>query len=183
MESTGEIPFAPWRGDDDTVVTVVVAVRGLSPDELDELPPPTAGIRPVTSRRRIRDFRSSNSSQTDDAAFVELEEEESALLSNPPLAPPEASSPSITFDLGPSWICGDAFRVRVPISLARTGKFESAAEKFLGSGADCSRRSKLCGRMPKEARGVSDVRSAKCSDAADFRRDRNVAGDDKLLSA
>ena len=60
-------------GDEDIVVTVVVAVRGLSMDEvialLDEL-----GITPVISSLLIRDLISSSSSQTVEGAVVETED-------------------------------------------------------------------------------------------------------------
>jgi hypothetical protein len=84
-EVLGEIPFALLRGDEETVVTVVVAVRGRSPEELDAFPADAGGIRPVTSNRRILDFKSSNSSHTEDAAVVEAVDTESADLAPAPM--------------------------------------------------------------------------------------------------
>lgn len=51
---------------------VVVAVGGLSPDACDTAAPDVAGSFPVSSSFRIRDFRSSNSSQTVDGAVVDV---------------------------------------------------------------------------------------------------------------
>lgn len=67
----GELPFRPCFGDDDSVVTVVVAVRGLSPDIVDIAAADEAGNFPVNSNFQILDFRSSNSSHTVDGAVVD----------------------------------------------------------------------------------------------------------------
>lgn len=90
MEFIGEMPLSLlFRGDEEIVVTVVVAVLGRSPEEFDA--PPTvlklllrlatpdadAGIRPVSSRRRMRDLRSSSSSHTVLGAVVDTDEESS----------------------------------------------------------------------------------------------------------
>lgn len=56
------------------MVTVVVAVRGRSPEPLDTAAPDVAGIFPESSIRRIRDFNSSSSSQTEAGAPVESTE-------------------------------------------------------------------------------------------------------------
>lgn len=67
----GALVFRPCCGDDDNVVTVVVAVRGRSPDALDMAAADEAGSFPVSSSFRIRDLRSSSSSQTLDGAVVD----------------------------------------------------------------------------------------------------------------
>jgi hypothetical protein len=61
----------PRLGDDDMVVTVVVAVGGLSFEARDIAAPDVAGSFPVNSSLCIRDLRSSNSSQTVDGAVVD----------------------------------------------------------------------------------------------------------------
>lgn len=53
------------------MVTVVVAVRGLSPETLDIAAADEGGNFPVSSNFRILDFKSSNSSQTVDGAVVD----------------------------------------------------------------------------------------------------------------
>ncbi len=58
-------------GDDDTVVTVVVAVRGLSPKTPAIAAPEDWGILPVSSSLRILDFMSSSSSHTVEGAVVD----------------------------------------------------------------------------------------------------------------
>lgn len=98
VEPVGDTPEALFRGLLEMVVTVVVAVHGRSPEELlvlvgvrsvvMMLPTPLAGMRPVSSRRRIRDLRSSSSSQTVLGAVVDTEDESSG----PPSAP---SAPSL----------------------------------------------------------------------------------------
>jgi hypothetical protein len=59
-------------GDVDIVVTVVVAVGGLSVEACDTAAPEVAGNFPVNSSFLIRDLRSSSSSQTVDGAVVEV---------------------------------------------------------------------------------------------------------------
>jgi len=61
----------PCFGDEDIVVTVVVAVRGRSPEADEIAAPDDGGNFPVNSSLRIRDFMSSSSSQTVDGAVVE----------------------------------------------------------------------------------------------------------------
>lgn len=69
------------RGEDEIVVTVVVPVRGLSPEEPEKPDIPfDGGNFPVNSSRFILDFKSSNSSQTVDAADVETTDPESCPL-------------------------------------------------------------------------------------------------------
>ena len=58
-------------GEDDTVVTVVVAVGGLSPKALAIAAPEDWGNLPVTSSLRILDFMSSSSSHTVEGAVVD----------------------------------------------------------------------------------------------------------------
>ena len=58
-------------GDEDMVVTVVVAVGGRSSETLDTAAADVAGSLPVSSNRWIRDFKSSSSSHTVEGAFVE----------------------------------------------------------------------------------------------------------------
>ena len=68
----GVVAFRPCFGDDDMVVTVVVAVRGLSPDACcDIAAADDVGNFPVSSNLRILDFRSSSSSQTVEGAVVD----------------------------------------------------------------------------------------------------------------
>ena len=55
-------------GEEEMVVTVVVAVCGRSPEPFDTAAPDVIGILPVNSSFRIRDFRSSSSSQTVEGA-------------------------------------------------------------------------------------------------------------------
>jgi hypothetical protein len=61
----------PRFGDDDMVVTVVVAVGGRSLEARDIAAPDVAGSFPVSSSRCMRDLRSSSSSQTVDGAVVD----------------------------------------------------------------------------------------------------------------
>jgi hypothetical protein len=61
----------PRFGEAETVVALVVAVRGRSSDDLDT---DVDGILPVSSSRWILDFKSSSSSQTVDGAAVEDED-------------------------------------------------------------------------------------------------------------
>jgi hypothetical protein len=61
----------PLFGDEDMVVTVVVAVGGRSLEARDIAAPDVAGNFPVNSSLCIRDLRSSNSSQTVDGAVVD----------------------------------------------------------------------------------------------------------------
>jgi hypothetical protein len=70
--STGDILFPrPRFGEEDIVVTVVVAVAGRSLDARDIAAPEVGGNFPVNSSLCMRDFRSSNSSQTVDGAVVD----------------------------------------------------------------------------------------------------------------
>jgi hypothetical protein len=72
LDSMGDVlRFLPLFGDVDIVVIVVVAVGGLSPDACETAAPEVAGSFPVSSSFRIRDFKSSSSSQTVDGAVVE----------------------------------------------------------------------------------------------------------------
>lgn len=72
VEAGGEVLFPrPCFGDEDIVVTVVVAVRGRSPEADEIAAPDDCGNLPVNSSLRILDFRSSSSSQTVDGAVVE----------------------------------------------------------------------------------------------------------------
>jgi hypothetical protein len=64
----------PRFGDPDMVVAFVVAVGGRSSEALDIAAPEVAGIFPVSSKRLIRDFKSSNSSQTVEGAAVDDED-------------------------------------------------------------------------------------------------------------
>lgn len=74
LASTGGAPAPePRFGDADMVVALVVAVGGRSSDVLDVVMA-DAAILPVSSSRWIRDFKSSNSSQTVDGAAVELDD-------------------------------------------------------------------------------------------------------------
>jgi len=69
------------RGEDEMVVTVVVPVRGLSPEEPEKPDIPfDGGNFPENSSRFILDFKSSNSSHTVEAADVETTEPESCPL-------------------------------------------------------------------------------------------------------
>ena len=110
---------------------VVVAVRGRSPDELEPLPTPDAGIRPVTSSRRIRDFRSSSSSHTEDAAVVDTVDAEST-PPPPRLETDAGKSLSARPERGLSSSCGgEELRVRgsLPLAgLARVRGLASAVE-------------------------------------------------------
>lgn len=63
---------AAFFGEEDIVVAVVFAVCGLSSDIRDTAAADVGGIFPVSSRRCIRDFMSSNSSQTVDGAVVDV---------------------------------------------------------------------------------------------------------------
>lgn len=67
-----ELAFCLCFGDEDTVVTVVVAVRGRSPAIEDMAAADEEGSFPVNSSFRIRDFRSSSSSQMVDGAVVDM---------------------------------------------------------------------------------------------------------------
>lgn len=66
--------FRPRLGEPDIVVTVVVAVGGLSVDARDIAAPDVAGNFPVNSSLCILDFNSSNSSHMVDGAVVETVE-------------------------------------------------------------------------------------------------------------
>jgi hypothetical protein len=61
-------------GEDEMVVTVVVAVGGRSFEARDIAAPEVAGNFPVNSSLCIRDLRSSNSSQTVDGAVVDTDD-------------------------------------------------------------------------------------------------------------
>jgi hypothetical protein len=61
----------PRFGEDDIVVTVVVAVGGRSLDACETAAPDVAGSFPVNSSLCMRDLRSSNSSHTVDGAVVD----------------------------------------------------------------------------------------------------------------
>ena len=61
----------PRLGDEDIVVTVVVAVGGRSFDAREIAAPDVGGNFPVNSSLCILDLRSSNSSQTVDGAVVD----------------------------------------------------------------------------------------------------------------
>lgn len=67
----GMLVLRACLGDDDMVVIVVVAVRGLSAETVEMAAWEDVGSFPVSSSFRIRDFRSSNSSQTVDGAVVD----------------------------------------------------------------------------------------------------------------
>jgi hypothetical protein len=67
----GVFAFRSCFGDDDKVVTVVVAVRGRSADAFDIAAADEEGNFPVSSSLRIRDLRSSSSSHTVDGAVVD----------------------------------------------------------------------------------------------------------------
>lgn len=69
----GELVLRRWFGDEDSVVAVVAAVRGLSPEcDMEDIAAwEDGGSLPVNSSLRIRDLRSSSSSQTMDGAFVD----------------------------------------------------------------------------------------------------------------
>lgn len=73
LTSTGDtlLPRPRCFGDVDIVVTVVVAVGGLSLDARDMAAPDVAGSFRVSSRRFMRDLRSSSSSHTVEGAVVE----------------------------------------------------------------------------------------------------------------
>lgn len=67
----GGLAFCLCFGEEEMVVTVVVAVRGRSPAIEDMAAADEAGNFPVSSNFRILDFRSSNSSHTVDGAVVD----------------------------------------------------------------------------------------------------------------
>lgn len=70
----GPLSLRRWLGDEDMVVAVVAAVRGRSPPEFeaeDMAACDDGGNLPVNSSLRMRDLRSSSSSQTVDGALVE----------------------------------------------------------------------------------------------------------------
>lgn len=69
-----ELGPEPRLGEAETVVALVVAVRGRSSDDPDIPPLGVDGTLPVRSSRWILDFNSSNSSQTVDGAAVEEED-------------------------------------------------------------------------------------------------------------
>jgi hypothetical protein len=72
VDSAGESVTLRWcLGDDETVVTDVLAVLGLSADALATAAPEVVGIFPPSSILRILDFSSSNSSHTEAAGPVE----------------------------------------------------------------------------------------------------------------
>lgn len=79
VDREGEL-LLPRRclGDEESVVIVVVAVCGRSPDPLDTASPDVVGNLPVSSSFRILDFRSSSSSQTVEGAVVEAVDSVSA---------------------------------------------------------------------------------------------------------
>ena len=62
--------FGLFFGDDERVVAAVVAVRGRSAEDIAAAE--DDGSLPVSSSFRIRDFRSSNSSQTVEGAVVDI---------------------------------------------------------------------------------------------------------------
>lgn len=66
------LSFPGRFGDEDIVVTVVVAVGGRSSESRDTAAPDVDGSFPVSSRRWIRDLRSSSSSHTVDGAVLEV---------------------------------------------------------------------------------------------------------------
>ena len=70
LTASGWLAFAPVPrlGEADIVVAFVVAVGGLSSEALDMAAPEVEGAFPVSSNRRIRDFKSSNASHTVDGA-------------------------------------------------------------------------------------------------------------------
>ena len=71
-ESIGDmLLLRPLLGEDDIVVTVVVAVAGRSLEARDIAAPEVAGSLPVNSSLCILDLRSSNSSHTVDGAVVD----------------------------------------------------------------------------------------------------------------
>jgi hypothetical protein len=73
IEVPGDVPPVPYPrfGEDDTVVVVVVAVRGLSAEVGEMVDFVGAATLPPNSSFLILDFKSSNSSQTVDGAVVE----------------------------------------------------------------------------------------------------------------
>lgn len=72
LEAAGEVLTPRGSlGEDDMVVTVVVAVRGRSVVPEDGFAPKKLGSFPVNSNFRILDFRSSSSSHTVDGAVVD----------------------------------------------------------------------------------------------------------------
>jgi hypothetical protein len=102
-----------FRGEEEMVVMVVVAVRGRSPEEEEAPPPPVleAGMCPVTSRRRILDFKSSNSSHTEDAAVVDTVDTESEDLGPVPAPATEAAYSVSSIDGPASSARGEAPRI------------------------------------------------------------------------
>lgn len=68
-------------GEDELVVTVVVAVLGLSFEEFNTAAPDVAGIFPITSSLLIRCLISSNSSQMVDCAVVDVVDSVSSVFS------------------------------------------------------------------------------------------------------
>jgi hypothetical protein len=84
VDSGGEPAFLPCLGEEDMVVTVVVAVRGLSTVAFDIAAADDEGNFPVSSSFRILDFRSSSSSQTVDGAVVERVDSVPSSLRIPP---------------------------------------------------------------------------------------------------
>ena len=72
VDASGELVLSRrCFGDDDTVVTVVVAVGGLSPKAPAIAAPEDWGSLPVSSSLRILDFMSSSSSHTVEGAVVD----------------------------------------------------------------------------------------------------------------
>ena len=66
----GDGPGFRTFGEEEMVVTVVVAVRGRSPEPFETVCPDVAGSFPVNSSFFIRDLSSSSSSQTVDGGAV-----------------------------------------------------------------------------------------------------------------
>lgn len=66
------LPTRPLFGEVELVVTVVVAVLGLSFEEFDRVAAEVGGIFPITSTLLMRCLRSSNSSQIVDCAVVDV---------------------------------------------------------------------------------------------------------------
>lgn len=64
----------PRFGEADMVVAFVFAVGGRSSEARDMAAPEVGGSLPVSSKRWIRDLRSSNSSQTVEGAAVDVVE-------------------------------------------------------------------------------------------------------------
>ena len=75
LDSIGDmLLFRPRLGEDDIVVTVVVAVGGRSLDARDIAAPDVAGSFPVNSNLCILDLSSSSSSHNVDGAVVDTED-------------------------------------------------------------------------------------------------------------